>query len=184
MATPPRAQQFRPGADDYALVLAVVGQGSGLAGTGAEDRARAIVDWLIAPAGGGLPGNHVHALIGRDHEIGRASLRQMLYELVPDLDARLSSNGVAGRRCYIYLAGPAIRLANEIRLVARGSSLERRVLDASFERFVGYLRTRRVFEQVVGIADVLIDPALDARTEQDAVFPHLAPQPDPEQSPS
>jgi len=184
MATARRLHALRPGADDYALVLAVVGRGSGLAGSGAEDRARAMVDWLIAPTGGRLPRNHVHALIGRDHEIGAASLRHMLYDLIPDLDARLTSGGIAGRRCYLYLTGSGVQIENETRLVARGPSLEPRVLDASFERFVGYLRSRHIFEQVVGIADVLIDPALDASTARDPVFPHIVPTPTDERAPA
>ena len=164
------------GTNDYALVLAVVGEGSGVSGSGAESRARAFVDWLIAPSGGGLPGNHVHALVGRDHDIGAASLRQMLYELIPDLDDRLESGGTAGRRCYVYLAGPAIQLPNEIRLVAKDKAKRPRVLDASFQRFAGYLRATRVFDEVVGFADVLLDSALDPRgTPQDPVSPSSEP---------
>ena len=167
----------RPGGNDYALILGVVGRGTGVAGAGAEERARAFLDWLIAPTGGGLPGNHVHALVGHDHDIGKASLRQMLYELIPDLDKRLESGGTAGRRCYLYLSGAAVQLPNELRLIARDKASRPRLLDASFQRFVGYLRTTRVFDEVVAFADVELADIEVRATPQDPVFPSSEPVP-------
>jgi O-acetyl-ADP-ribose deacetylase (regulator of RNase III) len=160
---------------DYALVLGVVGTGPGVSGAGAEARARAFVDWLIAPAGGGLPGDHVHALIGPEATIGAASLRQMLYELVPGLDDQIGSGGTVGRRCYLYLAGPAVQLSGELRLAARDASAGPRLLDASFQRFVSYLRTTRVFDEVVAFADVERVPWATERTPRLPVFPDSEP---------
>ena len=162
---------------DYGLVLGVIASGHGISGDGAEARARAFLDWLLTPTGGGLPADHVHALIGPEATIGAASLRRMLYELIPDLEIRVASGGTVGRRCYLYFAGPAVELSGELRLVARDASAGPRVLDASFQRFVSYLRTTRVFDEVVGFADVERVPWANERTPRLPVFPDSEPVP-------
>jgi O-acetyl-ADP-ribose deacetylase (regulator of RNase III) len=152
----------RPGANDYALILAVVGEGFGVAGRDAERRANVFLDWVLSPLGGGLPGNHVHALIGDEGTIGRASLRQMLYELIPDLDERVDGTGTAGRRCYVYLAGQAIDVGPDICLIARDESNRPVVLDASLRRFTNYLRVGRVFDEVIAFGDVGLQSSIEA----------------------
>ncbi|MEP6831892.1 MAG: macro domain-containing protein [Gemmatimonas sp.] len=180
---PEQTEDARPGARDFALVLAVVEAPSDRVDP-IHLRANAFVNWLTASHGGGVPHEHLHALITPQTDVRPISLHALLNELVPDLNGRNQDSPPVGRRCYLYLSGPAVDLKDDVRLAMRTAGTSRwLVLDASFQKYTAYLRSSGLFEEVVAIADVVM-PSINVQSDQVPLFPFGRPAASASQCPT